>query len=333
MAARQLGDVLHYLHGEVLMSFLKALFGGSDSKQTQDNAATSGYASIPAALRSGFDQLGMGVAQYTNPNNPDNIARFTPLAQTQGETNAYNAINQGFTPTETSLNSDLSMLMNPFNDSVIGGINNQANSNYSILKQALDQAGQFGSNRQVLGANDIELQRQNQIGSLLQNQYNQALGQVFNNLVPQRQQDAMNQLNAGSNQRALDFQTKQAPIAALQAGTGMIAPFNSSVSSGSGYGMTNNYGNGMISGLGQLAGGIGAGMMLASDINLKENIIPKGIENGHNIYEFSYKGDSKRYIGVMAQEVQKIAPEAVIETPSGLAVNYDAIGVKFREVA
>lgn len=314
------------------MSFLKSLFGGSESKQTQSNAATSGYASLPENLRAGFDQLGSQITQYTNPNDPNNLARFTPLAQTAGETQAYNAINRGFTPTSDSLNTDLSMLMNPFNDSVIGGINNAANSDFSILKQNMSQAGQFGSNRQMLGANDIELQRQNQIGSLLQNQYNQALGQVFNNLVPQRQQDALNQLNVGSAQRALDYQTKQAPITALQTGTSMIAPYTSSTSSGTGYGMTNNYGNGMLGGLGQAAGGIGLGMMAFSDANLKENINFVGVENGHNIYDFSYKGDKRRFRGVIAQEVQKTHPEAVFETPSGLAVDYRQIGVKFSEV-
>lgn len=311
------------------MSFMKSLFGGSESKNTQ--SSSSGYSTIPTALRSGFDQLGQAVSQYTNPNDAANIARFTPLAETGDETAGYNAIRGGFTPTSESLGTDLSMLMNPFNDYVIGGINNQAQGDYSILKQALDQAGQFGSNRQMLGANDIELQRQNQIGSLLQGQYNQALGQVFNNLVPQRQQDAMNLLGIGDRQRGLDYQTKQAPINALQAGTGMIAPFTGATSTG--YGRTDNYGEGMISSLGKLAGGVGTAMSAFSDRNLKENILPAGIENGHNVYEFSYKGDPRRYIGVMAQEVREKMPEAVVKTPIGLAVDYSKIGVDFRRVA
>jgi len=99
------------------MSFLKSLFGGSDSKSTQ--SSSSGYTMIPEAIRKGFDQLGEGVSQYTNPNNPANVARFTPLSQTGDETAAYNAIRGGFTPTTESLNSDLSMLMNPFNDSFV----------------------------------------------------------------------------------------------------------------------------------------------------------------------------------------------------------------------
>lgn len=311
------------------MGFLTSLFGGSDSKQS--SASASGYSTIPDVIRSGFDKLGQGVAQYTNPNDPANIARFTPMGETGDETNAYNAMRTGFTPTSQSLNTDLSMLMNPFNDSVIGGINNQANGNFSILKQNLNQAGQFGSNRQMLGANDIELQRQNQIGSLLQNQYNQALGQVFNNLVPQRQQDAQNLLGIGQQQRMLDLQTKQAPISALQAGTSMIAPFNSSASNGYG---TSSSSTGIIPALGSAAGGTGAAMagFTASDRDLKENIKPLGKENGYKIYEFSYKGNSRRFKGVMAQEVQKINPMAVIKTLHGLAVNYAMIGVEFCEV-
>jgi len=45
-----------------------------------------------------------------------------------------------------------------------------------------------------------------------------------------------------------------------------------------------------------------------------------------------YGDNDKRYIGVMAQEVQKSHPEAVMKMKNGyLAVNYDHIGVKFRE--
>lgn len=203
------------------MGFLSSLLGG----QKQSSSSSQGYISIPSSIRTGFDKLGQAVSQYTNPNDPANLNRFTPLQQTGDENSAYSAIRGGFAPTPDSLKTDLSMLMNPYNDYVIGGINNQANSNYSILKQALDQAGQFGSNRQILGANDIELQRQNQVGSLLQNQYNQALSRIFDNLVPQRQQDANNLLGVADRQRALDYQNKQAPISALQAGTSMISPF------------------------------------------------------------------------------------------------------------
>lgn len=79
------------------------------------------------------------------------------------------------------------------------------------------------------------------------------------------------------------------------------------------------------------AGNVGAAYFM-SDENLKQDIKLVGKENGHNVYEFAYKNDpSKKFIGVMAQEVQKTHPDAVEEINGFLAVDYDKIGVNFRE--
>lgn len=81
---------------------------------------------------------------------------------------------------------------------------------------------------------------------------------------------------------------------------------------------------------------IGGGLQAASlfsDERLKTNIIPVGIENGHNVYQFEYKNEPGKFIGVMAQEVLQSNPEAVVEMDSGFyAVDYNKIGVKFRAV-
>lgn len=75
-----------------------------------------------------------------------------------------------------------------------------------------------------------------------------------------------------------------------------------------------------------------ASLFMKSDARAKENIIPAGTENGHKLYEFSYKGHPARYVGVLAQEVLKTHPEAVIETLGGYMVNYNAIGVTMRAI-
>lgn len=69
-----------------------------------------------------------------------------------------------------------------------------------------------------------------------------------------------------------------------------------------------------------------------SDFNLKENIEKVSEENGFNIYEFNYKGQPERYRGVMAQEIHKSMPEAIIEKDGFLAVIYDKIGIEFKQV-
>ena len=90
---------------------------------------------------------------------------------------------------------------------------------------------------------------------------------------------------------------------------------------------------GFMSDLGAIAGA-GAKLYAASDRRLKENIVLVGTENGHNLYTFNYITDpSKRFQGVMADEVAAIMPEAVVYDSNGMAaVRYDLIGVTFKEI-
>ena len=73
---------------------------------------------------------------------------------------------------------------------------------------------------------------------------------------------------------------------------------------------------------------------VASTKKLKDNIVKIGRSiAGHNIYKFNYKGDSRRYVGVIAEEIQQSVPEAVVTMPNGfLGVIYDSIDVNFHEV-
>ena len=73
---------------------------------------------------------------------------------------------------------------------------------------------------------------------------------------------------------------------------------------------------------------------IASSKKVKDNIVKIGESiQGHNIYKFSYKGSPRRYVGVIAEEIQQIKPEAVVTMPSGImGVNYDLIDVNFKEV-
>lgn len=73
--------------------------------------------------------------------------------------------------------------------------------------------------------------------------------------------------------------------------------------------------------------GLGAAGIYASDKRVKKDIEKVGELKGHNIYEYHYKGDPKgapKSIGVMAQEVEKKKPGAVIDGPIK-RVNYGAL--------
>lgn len=87
-----------------------------------------------------------------------------------------------------------------------------------------------------------------------------------------------------------------------------------------------------------LAGGlIGGAAGYFSDRRLKTDIRQvRTSAQGHNVYHFRYTGDpnSRVFEGVMADEVLKIAPDAVGKTDDGwLCVDYGQLDVPFREVA
>ena len=77
-------------------------------------------------------------------------------------------------------------------------------------------------------------------------------------------------------------------------------------------------------------GGFGGGRH-PSDIRLKQDIVPLGrLDNGIGVYSFRYRGnDHTTYVGVMAQEVQTIVPNAVSRGRDGyLRVDYDKLGLE-----
>lgn len=77
------------------------------------------------------------------------------------------------------------------------------------------------------------------------------------------------------------------------------------------------------------AAGLGMGLWALSDERVKENIEPVGLlANGLNVYKYNFRGDSRPQLGLLAQEVEKVRPEAVLDLPIGRSsvklVNYDA---------
>jgi len=81
---------------------------------------------------------------------------------------------------------------------------------------------------------------------------------------------------------------------------------------------------------GGFRGGGGGGRR--SDIELKHDVVLLGhLANGLGYYRFSYLGSSKPYVGVIAQEVERLMPEAVIRGRDGyLRVYYEQLGLKLR---
>jgi hypothetical protein len=87
---------------------------------------------------------------------------------------------------------------------------------------------------------------------------------------------------------------------------------------------------GMMGGLASLGGSRGSAAIKAlpwapmrSDRRLKTDIEKVGkLDNGLPVYSYKYKAGGPQHIGVMAQDVKKVNPEAVEKVGDYLAVNY-----------
>ena len=69
-----------------------------------------------------------------------------------------------------------------------------------------------------------------------------------------------------------------------------------------------------------------------SDMRLKHDIVLLGrLDDGLGYYRFVYNGGHTAYVGVMAQEVQSVMPEAVSRGADGyMRVSYDRLGLPFE---
>lgn len=291
--------------------------GGSNGSTQQQSQSTQGFQALSPQIQQVFNTLASQAGNYLQGGSQSGstTGMYTPIPQTSGETQAINTINQGFNPNQSQLNSSINEQMNPYNQDVINQINKQAYGQNSVLQGQLASQGQFGSNRAALGANDIAGTQASEIGSLLNPEYNTAVNNALTTIPGLNEASSAAQLQGGQFQRNLGLQTSQAPVTALQSIAQIlgILPTNSGQSTSSGSGNTTS---------GQFN--------LFSDDNLKENIESMGKKNGFSLYKFNYKGGIKKFIGVLASEIEKKMPEAVMYKDGYRTIDYQKIGIPMR---
>ncbi|MGF2227186.1 tail fiber domain-containing protein [Brucella sp. NF 2653] len=68
---------------------------------------------------------------------------------------------------------------------------------------------------------------------------------------------------------------------------------------------------------------MGGKLIGLSDVRSKENIRRVGVlDNGLPVYAYNYKGDSMTHIGLIAQEVEQVNPDAVSRIGDVRIVDY-----------
>jgi hypothetical protein len=185
------------------------------------------------------------------------------------------------------------------------GLANQAASNLSNIGTA-----QLGAQTNILGL-------QNQIGGQQQGQQQQYINQAIQNYAQAQEapMNAFNQYNALLRGYALPGTTTTQYQAQPTLGNQLA-----------GYG---------TAGVSALALNNALNPSSGSDVRVKENIERVGtLANGLGLYDFEYKPEFKdhpqcghgRFRGVMAQEVEKLIPEAVVTMDNGYkAVKYNLV--------
>jgi hypothetical protein len=84
--------------------------------------------------------------------------------------------------------------------------------------------------------------------------------------------------------------------------------------------------NSSLGALGSVAGALGSAALLGSDARIKNIYRRVGkTDSGIPLYLFSYKGRKDLHVGVIAQEAQKVRPDAVHDIGGVLHVDYGRV--------
>ena len=220
-----------------------------------------------------------------------------------------------------------------FGNQAAGQQYQQALSNAQLANAA--QAQGFGQNAQQAALANTANQQAFQQAQAQAALANAARGQGFQETAYNQMQpiNVINALRTGSQVQSPSFVNPaqmQNPggadiLGATQANyNAQLANYNANQAANSGF----------FGGLMNLGGLYGASQGWFSDENMKENIKEIGaLDNGLKIYAFEYKPEYKdlaghgRFVGVMAQEVEKVQPEALVAMPNGMrGVNYSMLG-------
>jgi hypothetical protein len=171
---------------------------------------------------------------------------------------------------------------------------------------------------------NLGLQRANQIQAMNL----AARGQLFGERAGEQQRQYQQLFGlvgtgqASAAQQAANLQTAAANIGELYAqqanarAAGLMAQANLQAQAG----------QGLMSMFGRIGGAAAGNPAMMSDRRVKEDIKQVGtLDNGLPVYTFRYKGDQTVQMGVMAQDVEQVNPDAVVEIDGIKHVYYGAL--------
>ncbi len=165
------------------------------------------------------------------------------------------------------------------------------------------------------------------LGNKFQKDSTDAISTFDNSLIANNSADTSNLINTLMNLYLTGSNLGQQAISNAKGDAQMVNAFNQA--NYQTQNANNNSAWGNFSDLASTAGTVGSAALMASDERLKENINKIGEKNGYNWYEFTYKAGYNlpegRQEGVIAQEVEKVNPDAIVWVDGFRHVDYSKL--------
>lgn len=287
---------------------------------------------------------------------------------TSASNGVYDLISRANGPTSAQIDQHMNPYLDNVLDVSKRNTIEDYNDQQQVRDQEAGMINAFGGSRVAIRQSEADEQLAEQLGDLdyqgrfdafnnAQNQFNRGTdvlstginqslqtgiqGQQYN------QQDITQLLKQGELQRLreqdqLDFNYQEFdrelayPYENINFLANVLNPLTGAYAGGT-TAQTNELNDGGSSTLGNVAGIASSAASLGglfgfSDERLKENVQQVGeLENGLPVYSYNFKGNPKTEIGLIAQEVEQVKPETVVENEDGLKmVNYEE-AVKLRD--
>ena len=308
-----------------------AINGGFNPSSVPQGVSIPQYQQVSAGPQLQTDVGGTGMQGWDQASALI-MSRLAPTIAHQNEQSDAQLANQGIQVGSDAYANAKKVLAQGQNDLL-----NQAQvAGQGVQQNLFNQnlaAGQFGNTaqNQMFGNQVTGAQANNATSNTLFGNQMSANQQAFNEDLTKYQLplNMLNALRTGAQVTNPTF--SNVPQQATTTGPDIMGATNAA----SNYGLANfNAANASQAGLNSGLFSLGAAAMI-SDIRTKENIVKLGVlPNGLNVYEYDYKPEFKNHpfarkgkqIGVMAQEVQAIQPEAIIHGSDGyLMVDYGVL--------
>lgn len=303
-------------------------------------AVTNPYGFNPSSIDTSLNGLHTGAQNSQTAGDAaysQATSRLDPQWQHQQQDLETQLANQGI-----SQNSDAyTRAMQQFQQGKTDAYNQ---ANYSAIQAGVNQGQtQFGEDLGKSQQQAANVAQQTQLGLAQQQQgFAQQLGAQGQNYNQQMQSSTFQnqlrnqQLTDAMQQRGFSLNEIQALLNGQQVGMPSFGGYNTAAASqatdysgaaSSQYGASMDAFNAKQAGTNQLmsaAGSLGGAAMMFSDRRVKTAIRRIGTHArlGVGIYSYRYIGERGRRVGVMAQEVRRVAPHLVAATRGVLKVDY-----------